>query len=87
MSPWRGASREPEGEPELLVPTSQMERELDERIALGQQLLDRDWSVDDDHLSRLYENSDWNSYNVQLLRSRFSTAKVADSYLRAEENM
>jgi hypothetical protein len=31
---------EPEGEPELLVPTSQMEQEIEEQIIRGQRLMD-----------------------------------------------
>lgn len=72
----------PEPEPVLRVARSKLDGELAQRLDLGQQLLDR--SVQDaDQLKQLQrEFSTWDEYNLQLLRSRFSTTKVADGYKR-----
>ncbi len=88
---------EPEGEPELLVPTSQMDQELASRITQGQEFLEklaglfegpserhaqpqfgRFVPVDVEALRAEFHT--WDEYNEQLLRSRFSTGKVADGY-------
>jgi predicted nucleotide-binding protein len=88
--PQRGVPPEPEGEPELLVPRSQMDQELEVQIAQGQELLEQTAAAMEKPLSRPPSEENfralrdkyytWNDYNEQLLRSRFSTGKLIDEY-------
>ena len=83
MAPRRQASSTaPEAEPVLRIKKSQLEREITEQLAIGQQLLDRPVQ-DMDGVDQLRADfSTWDEFNEQLLRSRFSTGKVADQYKR-----
>jgi Predicted nucleotide-binding protein containing TIR-like domain len=89
QKPRRGVPPEPEGEPELLVTRSQMDQELEGQIAQGQELLEQTsetnqllaWAASEDNYSALRDKYyTWTDYNEQLLRSRFSTGKLADEY-------
>jgi predicted nucleotide-binding protein len=79
---------DPEGEPELLVPTSEMDQELEARIAQGQEFLEQTavfkgvlgYYYAADYVALCDKSHSWDEYNEQLLRSRFSTGKLADSY-------
>ena len=85
-----GVLPEPEGEPDLLVPTSQMDQEIEDRITRGQRLLDevsglaaqrqpyRSVQAQYEALRDHFYN--WEEFNLTLLRRRFSTGKVADEY-------
>ena len=70
----------PEPEPMLRVPASQLDEEIRKRLEIGEELLTR--QVQDlasaDELRRDFYT--WNDFNEQLLRSRFTTGKVADRY-------
>jgi predicted nucleotide-binding protein len=79
-------------EPELLVPTSQMNQELEVQTAQGREFLEQAaallaklqayTSIQSDYIVLRDKFRDWDEYNEQLLRSRFSTGKLADSYQR-----
>lgn len=82
-----------EGEPELLVSTSQMDKEIKDRITRGRELREKvvalsgrvgpymfNPSTQSDYEVMRDTFYSWDEYNEQLLRSRFSTGKVADSY-------
>ena len=78
----RGVPPEPEGEPELLVPRSQMDQELEVQITDGQELRKKTtaaaqtptWPIPTEKYRVLRDQYySWNEYNEQLLRSRFST--------------
>lgn len=85
-----GVPAPPKGEPELLVPRSQVDQELASRIIEGQGLLEKvavlqeqervRWSIRKEFEALRDEYYTWNDYNEQLLRSRFSTTKLADLY-------
>ena len=70
----------PEGEPDLLVLHDQFDQEIEERLRIGNELLER--QIQDmagvEQLDADYRT--WNEYNTQLLTSRFSTSKVAKTY-------
>jgi predicted nucleotide-binding protein len=82
------------GEPALKVEKSVLESELDERLRIGQQLLDRLPAAIQAHrpgpiatadLPALVERhradfNTWDEFNRRLLRSRFSTDKIAEEY-------
>ena len=69
-----------------------MDRELQDRIALGESTLERASELQEILQSRRSVQAeytvlrdkfrDWDEYNEQLLRSRFSTGKLADEYRR-----
>jgi predicted nucleotide-binding protein len=87
-----GGPADPEGEPELLVPAAQVNQELEAQIAWGQELLDQTTTLSNpptghgasprgaNYAVVRDEFDSWNEYNEQLLRSRFSTGKLGDSY-------
>ncbi len=83
----RGASG-PEPEPVLLVSRSDMDQAIGERLDKGQELLERRIPVtygmpETSKVASLRNDfNTWDEYNEQLLRSRFSTGKVADDYRR-----
>lgn len=88
----RGIPQGPEGEPELLVPRSQMDHELESRITRGQDFLEKIAAlltqaqaykpIRTEYEALRAEFHAWDEYNEQLLRSRFSTSKVANGYQR-----
>lgn len=82
-----------EGEPELQTSRSQMDQELEVQIAQGQELLEQTkaagsqaataprWPPSEGSYPGLRDKYySWNDYNEQLLRSRFTTGKLADEY-------
>ena len=76
-----------EGEPVLRVNRSQLDGEIGERLQLGQQLLEQQPRTQTD-LERLEgEFHNWDEFNEQLFRARFTTAKVADEYRRVTFGM
>lgn len=92
MAQRRGArgSQEPEGEPELLVPRSQMDQEIRDQITRGQELLEKvatlaaqlqpyaTGSIQAEYEALRDEYYSWEEYNNTLLKRRFSTGEVAD---------
>jgi Predicted nucleotide-binding protein containing TIR-like domain len=71
-----------EAEPVLRVTRSQLDEEIVQRLELGQQLLERPVQ-DAGQVELLHgEFATWDEVNQRLLRSRFSTARVADEYMR-----
>lgn len=70
-------------QPVLRVARSQLEGEIQKRFALGQELLDRPVPPQAADVNALDGDfSTWDEFNEQLLRSRFTTSKVADEYKR-----
>jgi predicted nucleotide-binding protein len=69
----------------LRVARSQLDGEIEERLELGQELLERvervPFNVDDVRAFNREFNT-WDEFNERLLRSRFTTPKVADEYKR-----
>jgi predicted nucleotide-binding protein len=83
--PPKSQSRTPDFEPALRVPGSQIDGEISERLALGQELVDRfSKHVRDMAEFQQLENEfrTWDEYNEELLRRRFTTSKVANEYKR-----
>jgi predicted nucleotide-binding protein len=80
--PQRRQSREslPEQEPVLRVTRSQLDREIQQRLELGQQLLDRQVPTMEAVNELRRDFYTWDEFNQQLLESRFSTARVAGEY-------
>jgi hypothetical protein len=77
--PQEGQNRvpaDPEGEPELLVPRSQMDQELADRIDQGRHLTDS--AARGVSERTLFET--WDRYNEKLLARRFSTSQIVDRY-------
>ena len=68
--------------PRLTVPRAQVDRELGERIQLGQELLGHEIHDQETLNAAESEYSTWNDYNKQLLRIRFSSSEVSDEYAR-----
>lgn len=64
----------------LRVERSKLDAEIAQRLDLGQQLIDRP-VPDTASLDQLRSDFlTWDDYNLQLLRRRFSTPRVADEY-------
>src|SRR5215475_3804281 len=83
--PPRGQARgqSTEAEPVMRVASSQLDNEIGERLTLGQELLDGDVQPSIDEVRALKrEFRTWDEFNEQLLRSRFTTPKVANQYKR-----
>lgn len=66
----------------LLTPRVALDKELADRIGIGEELLGRavQSSAALDQLRNDYDV--WNDFNRELLRRRFSTAEIADEYSR-----
>lgn len=93
--------------PVLVVPLSQIDQEIGERLDLGRQLLSAVPSSErpSGRLTRdekrraevdlffnylrpqLIEANEWNEYNYELLKTRFSTDEIAKSYLWPHGNL
>jgi predicted nucleotide-binding protein len=91
MPPRRQAGRQgTEKEPMLRVATSQLDGEIEKRLELGQELLDRRVEVGPGSVAADVQTvrdfnrefSTWDEFNERLLRSRFTTPKAADEYKR-----
>jgi len=80
----------PASEPELLVPKSQMDLELEAQITQGQELLEQTEAAMGQPLTgqpseEIYrplrdKYYTWNAYDEQLLRSRFSAVTLGNEY-------
>jgi predicted nucleotide-binding protein len=64
----------------LRVPRSRLDEEIAMQLDRGQQLLDRPVANMDEVKQLRSDYYTWTEFNEQLLRSRFSTSKVADGY-------
>jgi len=64
----------------LRVARSQLDAEIAERLELGQQLLERPVESADELKQARDAYYTWGEFNEQLLRSRFTSGKVADTY-------
>lgn len=83
MAASRKSSKKPaesQGEPELLVPRTQFEETLCDRIALGEELNAREIRAEDELEAARRAYYSWDEFNITLLRRSFSTSKVADGY-------
>jgi predicted nucleotide-binding protein len=80
--PSRTSQRQPidPGEPDLVVPRARLEEQLDDQIAKGCQLLDRQVTNDRDLSDAQADYYTWDEYNTTLLRRSFSTSKPAERY-------
>jgi predicted nucleotide-binding protein len=77
-----GRSAPPPAElpPQLTVARSALDRQLDERIARGQELLERPIASDADLGSVRNDYYSWSEYNETMLQRSFTTSKPADDY-------
>jgi predicted nucleotide-binding protein len=87
MPPRRQAGHQgAEDEPVLRVARSQLDGEIEKRLELGQELLDRPLQFGtrmiDDVRALGTDFRTWDELNDRLLRNRFTTPKVADEYKR-----
>jgi predicted nucleotide-binding protein len=64
----------------LRVARSQLDTEIAERLELGQQLLERSVESADEMKQARDAYYTWDEFNEQLLRRRFTSGKVADTY-------
>lgn len=83
MAAPRKSSKKPsesQGEPELLVPRVPFAETLCDRIALGEELNDREIRAEDELEAARQAYYSWDEFNETLLRRSFSTSKVADGY-------
>lgn len=80
--PARNYTRVPveEGEPELLVARARFEEQLDDQIAKGEQLLERQIANENDLAQARSDYQTWNEFNATLIRRWFTTSKPADAY-------
>ncbi|MGH3381646.1 MAG: hypothetical protein ACRDS0_25055 [Pseudonocardiaceae bacterium] len=65
-----------------MVPADQLHEEINQRLACGQELIDRatgDESALKDHRQEYYT---WTEYNEALLRRSFDISEPADEYTR-----
>jgi predicted nucleotide-binding protein len=68
-------------EPGLLTaPRERFAAELDERIKLGTELLERQLGSRDEVKAAQSDYFTWSDYNKELLRRRFTTSEIADGY-------
>lgn len=76
----RSAPAVPAPEPELTVARADLETQLAERRAIGQELIDRQIGSEAELVDarKLYRT--WDEYNTTLLRRSFTTTKPADVY-------
>jgi len=82
MPPRRPAGRAvPQPDPELLVPRALLNREIEERLESGMQLLNQEIRGDEsvEQLRREFQN--WDDYNEELLKRRFTTPAIAEEYV------
>lgn len=81
--PRRGEERsdEPNVPPRLLVPAQQFERELDQQIASGGELVARPIESQPELEQARSDYYTWTEYNGDLLRLRFTSPSFADDYL------
>lgn len=70
----------PEGPPKLMVPASQLGEEIEERLALGQALIDESDGDESVLKERRQEYYNWTEYNEALIRRSFDSAKLAEEY-------
>jgi hypothetical protein len=64
--------------PRLTMPRVEVDRRLDDRIARGEELLDRELATNGDLQSARADYRLWDDYNSTLLRRSFSTSEPAD---------
>ena len=69
-----------EGPPRLLAPRAKVAAELGDRVHEGEAILNRDIQTREDIKQLRADFYSWSDYNDRLLRARFSSAEVADSY-------
>jgi predicted nucleotide-binding protein len=67
-------------EPELRVNPSAAAEKIDQRIALGKDLLSREIQTMEQLDAAKKEYYKWDAYNTELLRTLFTTPKFADEY-------
>lgn len=72
-----------EGPPQLTIPKKKFAIELDERIAAGRRLLEQPVGSHEGVESVRRDFYTWNDYNKELLRKRFTTSEIAESYRHA----
>ena len=78
--PRRKAPQPPVGPPRLIVPADQLRQEIDERLVIGQQFIDKP-TGDEEALNECrQEYYTWTEYNEALLRRSFDTAELAEDY-------
>lgn len=84
MTPSRGRPKTsglPQAQPQLMVPGAQLSGEIDDRLALGQELLDRPIEMVEEVLRGLkQEFYTWDEYNEALLRRSFDLPGPAEEY-------
>jgi predicted nucleotide-binding protein with TIR-like domain len=83
MARTRTPSKKPaelDGEPELLVPRTQFEEALTDRITSGQELRDREIRDENEMQTVKEAFRTWDEFNLTLLRRSFSTARPAETY-------
>jgi len=76
----RKTVKPPEPEPDLRVSHSQLDREIEVRLELGQHLLDRQVSDEAGVVELRRDFFTWDEFNEQLFTKRFTTGKVAEQY-------
>ena len=86
LAPWRGPRQSSGGtdgrteHPLLLVPREQLRAELDDRVALGEQIRQMEISDLEQLEAARSDFYSWNDYNEELLKRRFTTPEIAEEY-------
>lgn len=76
------ASDQPKEQPRLTVSRAQLEQELNERIRVGEELKEHAENIDtaEELEAAKADYYTWTEYNTELLKQRFTTIEVSESY-------
>lgn len=69
----------------LVVPLEEARKKLESRIALGEELLNKSITTQEDLDRIIYERDNWHEYNLELLRRIFDAGGLAAGYSRADD--
>lgn len=70
----------PSEQPRLLVPREQLRREINERLELGREILERAISNESELQGAKDEYYSWTEYNLALLRRSFHVLGPSEEY-------
>jgi predicted nucleotide-binding protein len=66
--------------PSLVSPRGEVQKKLEERIALGRSIQNRDFRNSDEIDAAGSEQKKWNNYNMEYLRRAFDNESIAQEY-------
>jgi hypothetical protein len=74
------ARDEPAGQPRLTIGRAEIEEDLEARVALGQEIAEREIGSREDLEATQADFYIWDEYNTTLLKQRFTATEIADDY-------